>query len=355
MKFMSQYIRKEVLELKAYQLASHPEAVKLNQNEIPQDIPGELKAQVLEKLVRIPWNRYPHYQPFALREKLSQILSWIPEGILITNGSNVLIQSIMLATAVGGRVLTLDPTFGLYEINARAFGNEVQLMRLGENFSFPKEEILRSIAEAPPNIIIFPNPNAPTGNLFPREEILSVVQAAPCLVVLDEAYYQFADSNFMEEARQQKNLLLLRTFSKAWGLGGVRIGYAVGAPEVIQEISKVTVPYCLNALSESVAEAVLDHPEIVERRLTEIKIERARVYQSLASFSEVKAYPSQTNFIIFQTPDSSRVFEALLKEGVLIRDVSNPRSLPNALRVTIGLPVENEKFLKALEKVIRSM
>lgn len=351
---MSHYIRKEVLELKGYQLASHPEAVKLNQNEVPQDIPGELKAQVLERLVRIPWNRYPPYQPFALREKLGRILSWPVEGILIANGSNVLIQSIMLATAVGGKVLTLDPTFSLYEIDGKALGNEVQLVPLGENFSFPKDEILKSISESPPNVIFFPNPNAPTGNLFPREEVLSVVQAAPCLVVLDEAYYQFADSNFMEDVRQQKNLVLLRTFSKAWGLGGVRVGYAVGAPELIQEISKVSVPYCLNALSEAVAEAVLDHPEIVERRLTEIKIERARVYQTLGSFPGVKAYPSQTNFIVFQTENSERVFQGLLREGVLVRDVSNHRSLPNTLRVTIGLPEENEKFLKALEKVMRS-
>jgi len=351
----SKYIRQEVLDLKGYSLASYPDTTKLNQNEIPVDVPGELKAKVLEKLIRIRWNRYPLSQPFALREKLSQILSWPAEGILITNGSNVLIQSIFLAAAVKERVLTVDPTFSLYEIEGRAFGNEVVQIPLEENFSFPVEAILQSIAESPPQLVIFPNPNAPTGNLFPKEEILSVIQAAPCLVVVDEAYYQFADFNLLEELHDKKNLVLLRTFSKAWGMGGIRIGYALGAPEVISEVAKVTVPYCVGCLSEVVAEAVLDHPEIVEKRLVEIKIERARVYQSLASLEGVKAYTSQANFVLFEVKDSRRVFEGLIQEGVLIRDVSNHPSLPNMLRVTIGTSEENEKFLRAVEKVVKTV
>ncbi|MFO1518506.1 MAG: histidinol-phosphate transaminase [bacterium] len=350
---MTSYIRKEVLELKGYHLTSHPEAVKLNQNEISWDIPGEIKAQVLEKLVLIPWNRYPFHQPFRLREKLSKILAWPEEGILISNGSNVLIQAILIATAINGRLLTVDPTFSLYEIEAKALGCEVEAVPLGENFSFPREEILSALAARPPSIIFLANPNAPTGNLFPKEAVLEIVKAAPCLVIVDEAYFQFADSHLQEELSQHKNLILLRTFSKAFGMGGVRIGFAMGAPEIMREIAKVMLPYCVSALNEAVAEAILEHPEVVEKRLTEVKIERAKLFQNLSALEGVKAYPSQTNFLIFQVADADQVFQGLLKEGVLVRNVSHPPSLPHTLRVTVGTPEENERFLKALQKVVR--
>src|SRR4029450_12758860 len=176
---MANYIRKEILETAGYHLNSYPEALKLNQNEVSSDIPGEIKAKVLEKVVRMPWNRYPLSQPFSLRDKLSQNLNWPSEGILIANGSNVLIQAIMLASAVGSRVMSVDPTFGLYEIEGRALGNEMNCVRLGENFSFPLETFLQAMAEEPPNVIFLANPNAPTGNLFPREAMIEVIKHAP--------------------------------------------------------------------------------------------------------------------------------------------------------------------------------
>jgi len=352
---MVDYIRKEVLEIAGYHLASHPEALKLNQNEVSADIPGEIKAQVLEKIVRVPWNRYPQSQPFSLRDKLSQKLNWPSEGILIANGSNVLIQAILMATAINSRVMAVDPTFGLYEIEGKALGNEMVCVRLGENFSFPLEAFLKSMAENPPAIVFLANPNAPTGNLFPREAMVEVIKNAPCLVVVDEAYFQFADYHLFEELQNYKNLILLRTFSKAFGLGAIRIGYALADPAVAKEISKVLLPYCVSVLNEAVAEALLDHPEIVDLRVTDIKIGRAWLYQTLASLEGAKSYASQTNFVLFQVEDAVRVFEGLLAEGVLIRNVSNPRSLPNALRVTVGTTQENERFVKALEKVLKSL
>lgn len=352
---MNAYIRKEVKDLKAYHLSSYPGAYKLNQNEMPYDLPGELKAKILEKLVRIPWNRYPFSQPFTFRDKLAQSLAWPAEGIVISNGSNVLIQAILIATSVRSRVLTLDPTFSLYEIEAKALGNQVDLIPLGENYSFPTRAILESMKENPPSVVFIANPNAPTGNLFPKEEILKVIQAAPCLVVVDEAYYQFADDNLSAELPNYPNLILLRTFSKALGLGGVRVGYAMASPEITQELVKVLLPYCVSAVTEAIAETVLEHPELNEKRLTEMKIGRARLYQGLSSMEGAKVYPSQTNFLIFQVSDARRVFEGLVQEKILIRDVSHPTSLPNTLRVSVGKPEENEKFLQALAKVLKSL
>lgn len=352
---MNPYIRKEVQAMKAYHLSSHPDAIKLNQNEMPYDLPGELKAKVLERLVRIPWNRYPFSQPFAFRDKLAQSLAWPEEGTVVSNGSNVLIQAILLASAVGSRILALDPSFSLYEIEAKALGNEVDLIPLGENYSFPLQAILQSLRQHPPSLVFIANPNAPTGNLFPKDEILQVVKEAPCLVVVDEAYFQFADENLLSELPNYPNLILLRTFSKALGLGGVRIGYALASPEIAQEIVKVLLPYCVSGVSEAIAQTVLEHPEITEKRLTEVKIGRARLFQGLQSQEGVKAYPSQTNFLIFQVADARRVFEGLLQEKVLIRDVSHPVSLPNTLRVSVGTPEENEKFLQALGKVMKSL
>lgn len=352
---MSSYIRKEVRDLKAYHLSSYPEASKLNQNEMPYDLPGELKAKILEKLVRIPWNRYPFSQPFTFRDKLAQSLSWPAEGVVISNGSNVLIQAILMATSLSGRVLTLDPTFSLYEIEAKALGNTVDLIPLGENYSFPTQAILDSMQENPPTLVFIANPNAPTGNLFAKEQILKVVKEAPCIVVVDEAYYQFAEENLSAELANYPNLVLLRTFSKALGLGGVRIGYAMGAVEIIQEFVKVLLPYCVSSVTEAIGMTVLEHPEICQKKLTEMKIGRARLYQGLSSMEGAKVYPSQTNFLIFQVSDSKKVFDALVQEKILVRDVSHPQSLPNTLRVSVGTPDENEKFLQALAKVLKSL
>ncbi len=346
---MTTYIRKEILNLKGYHLSSYPKTIKLNQNEIPYDIPGELKAKVLEKLILVPWNRYPLPQPVELISKLSTHLNWPQDGILISNGSNVLIQALTLATSLEGRVLTIDPTFSLYELEAKVLNAQVQAVRLNENFTFPLENFLEAIRSFKPTLIFIPNPNAPTGNLFPKDQLLQVIRAASCLVVIDEAYFQFADENLMEELAAHPNLILLRTFSKAFGLGGVRMGYALGAPEILSEVFKVMLPYCVSTLNEAVAEAILEHPELTEKRVAEIKIERASLYQTLLGFKGVKVYPSQTNFLIFQVDDSQRVFQSLLQEKILLRDVSHPISLPNTLRVTVGSPDENEKFVKALK------
>jgi len=349
------YIRKEILNLSGYRLKSYPDTIKLNQNEIPYDIPGELKAKVLEKLVRISWNRYPFSQPYTLRSKLAQALQWPEEGLLLTNGSNVLIQAILMASALKSRVLTLTPSFSLYEIEAEILGNKVDLVPLGENFSFPLEVLLQKIKKNPPQVIFIANPNAPTANLFPANEIIELVEQAPCLVVVDEAYFQFADTHLFSQLRHHKNLILLRTFSKALGLGAIRVGYAAGAPEIIQEISKVTLPYCVSGLNEILAESILEHPELVEKRVTEIKINRARLYQGLMNLTGVKTYPSQTNFIIFQVSDSKKVFEELVKEKVLVRDVSHSPDLENTLRVTVGTQEENARFLQALEKIVKKI
>ncbi len=350
---MIPFLRKEIQTLKGYHLDFYSDVVKLNQNEIPYDIPGEIKAKVLEKLVLIPWNRYPQPQPVNLRQKLSQELNWPVEGILISNGSNVLIQAAMMATALHSKILTIDPTFSLYEIEGLVFGNQIQKIPLGENFSFPLNKILETIASDPPNLIIFPNPNAPTGNLFPKEALIELVRKAPCLVMIDEAYCQFAEENLLDELKNFKNLVLLRTFSKAFGVGGVRMGFAIGHPEVMNQISKVMLPYCVSAINELVAEAILDHPELTQKRVAEVKVSRAWLYQTLSGIEGVKTFPSQTNFIIFQVADSKAVFQKLLDAKVLVRDVSHPDSLPNTLRVTVGSQEENEKFVAALQKSLR--
>ena len=172
---MTKFIRSEILALHQYKLDAYPKATKLNQNENPYDIPGAVKAKVLESLVLTPWNRYPLFQPFDLIQKLADFYLWPKEGIAISNGSNVLIQAITLATAMNERVLTLNPTFGLYELEAKILGNQVDLIPLGENFSFPLSAILESLEKNPPRLIFIANPNAPTGNLFLKDEILEVV------------------------------------------------------------------------------------------------------------------------------------------------------------------------------------
>lgn len=348
--FMSLLIRKEVKRLKGYALSQPPHQIKLNQNESPYDLPPALKKRVLERLAELCWNRYP--APFCdpLRKKIAEKEGWDSEGVLVSGGSNILIQAVVIAASVKGKILTVTPGFSLYEIEGALLGNRVLTVPLcKEDFSLPLDVFLKRIKKENPQIVFLANPNAPTGNLFGEEDLLAVLKTARGLVVVDEAYYPFSEFTLRPHLKRFSNLILIRTFSKAFSLGGVRLGYLLGSPKVVSEVLKVVLPFSVGALSQAIGEVVLADESYVPALVREIIEQREWLYGKLREIPSLKVYPSRANFILFQTASHRQVFEKILRAGILIRDVSSPH-LPKALRVTVGSPEENRAFLSAFPR-----
>lgn len=345
------FFRKPVLELDAYHLDTH-EGIKLNQNESPWDLPVPLKAQIVENLLKVPWNRYPPPDPIQLKKKMAKYLNVWPDNIVFANGSNVLIQALVMATSVGGKVMVLEPSFGVYAYQAQLLDNKVVAIPLEPDFSLPVKKMLRIMKKEKPNIIFIPNPNAPTGTLFDFEAIKEIVQSASCPVVIDEAYYPFSTTTMIDWIRSYDNLVILRTFSKAMSLGGLRLGWLIAEPDVARHVQKCLLPFCMSRLTYETAMVTLDNMDYVEKVASQIREERDRVWKEMQTVPAITPYPSKANFILFDTADATRVFKGLIKEGILVRVIKDLHRLQNTLRVTIGTKDENNSFLTALRKVV---
>lgn len=347
---VKKFFRPEVLKQKAYRLDSHAGVIKLDQNELGYDFSPAMKRSWFRALKKIPLQRYPTVRPARLRGALARELRVKPSQILLSPGSNLMITTLVMATAVGGTVMALDPSFGLYPLAAQGLGNRFIPLPLDEKkFSLDLGGALKSIARYRPQIIFIANPNAPTGNLLPGKVLEKIIRKAPGLVVLDEAYHHFSGISYLPKLRRFPNLVILQTFSKSWGLGGARIGYLIARPEIIAEVEKMLNPYCINPLSEAAALTALKNKKYFQKHIREVIRERERVFTALSSIPSVTAFPSEANFILFKVDDAKRCFNHLLKKKILVRDMSSHPKLNGCLRVTIGRPSENDAFLRAIK------
>jgi len=348
----SKIFRKEVLDAPAYHLDEIP-GTKLNQNESPWDIPVDLKANVIETLLKTPWNRYPLGDLVILKKKLAKMLGVWPDNIAISNGSNVLIQASLLATSIGKTIQIPDPTFSVYEIQAKLLANKVVRVPLNsENFSLDIGLFINEMKKHKPKLVFIPNPMAPTANLTDLEGLRQIIESAPCPVIIDEAYYPFSGVTVLEWTKNYDHLGVLRTFSKAYALGGLRLGYLVAESEMIRQIEKCLLPFCVSKITIATALTILDHPDYMHQYVTTLCQERTRVWDNLQKLDGIKTYPTATNFILFEVSDAQQTFKNLSAKGVIVRVVNDGRRLTQALRVTIGSPDENDRFLKALSEVI---
>jgi histidinol-phosphate aminotransferase len=345
------HVKPAVRQLSAYTLAAREAAVKLNQNENPYDLPESLKRRVLEAALRRSWARYPAFDPKPLRERLAAFAGWRADGVLAGNGSNELIEALLLVSVgAGTRVVIPEPTFTLYALLTKVLGGEILSVPLGSELEYDAAAIrsLRSGAAAPLTIVC--SPNNPTGGVLETDAIARMCEEADGLVVIDEAYHEFAQKSVVPLLARHANLIVLRTFSKAMAMAGLRVGYLLAAPELVREIDKARLPYNLNFLSEAAAMAALDEWSALRQGVVKLIAAREELLRSLAGVPGVKPYPSQANFILFELEraDPKAVFESLFERGVLIRDVSAYPRLSRCLRVSVGSPQENETFLRAL-------
>ena len=351
---MIPFLKFSIQDLDAYTVPQEGFPVKLNQNESPFDVPNAIKREIWEKFQKDPWFRYPTEEPEDLLNALARYTGHPREGILLGNGSNELIQASIVGTLnPGDGLLLIRPGFSVYPRLAKIFNLELFEVFLNEDFGFDEQAIFRHLNESV-QMVLIDSPNNPTGAFLPRSSVENILKEFDGLFVLDEAYFEFSQETALDLISEHPNLVILRTLSKGFGLAGLRLGYMLGQPEVIAELRKAKLPFSVNRFSQVAASVLFRHADVIEKNVTLIRSERSRVFREMTGFDEIRPYPSRANFILFESKQKPihEIFEGLKAQGILVRDVTHYPKLENALRVTIGKPEENNRFLEALAKIL---
>ena len=351
--FLLSVFRREVVELSAYHVADASGMIKLDAMENPYHWPDEIKEEWLQALKDCELNRYPDPEARLLSAKIREV-NRIPAGfdVLLGNGSDEIIQILLMALSPDATVLSVQPSFVMYRQISRTLGLDyIEVPLLAADFELDLPAFLKAIENHQPSIIFLAFPNNPTGNLFNLNDIRRLIQKAPGLVVIDEAYAPFANATFMGELADYENLLVMRTVSKL-GLAGLRLGFLVGNPIIIEQLNKVRLPYNINILTQASVYFALAHQEVFDRQTAILREEREIMFKQLNTLPALSALPSAANFILFKTPknQATEIFSGLKKQGILIKNLSPQGGLlTDCLRVTIGKPEENQLFIRALK------
>jgi histidinol-phosphate aminotransferase len=347
-------LRQEVLALHAYHVPPSAGMVKLDAMENPYLLPPQLRDEIAHLVADAAINRYPDASAHSLKEKIRAVIA-LPQGmeVLLGNGSDELIQLLALAVAKpGATLLSVEPSFVMYKMIAAFTGMHYVGVPLDENFELDLPAMLVAIRQHQPALVFLAYPNNPTGNLFDADAIAQIIAAAPGLVVVDEAYYAFASASFIPMLARYPNLLVMRTFSKL-GMAGLRLGFLAGDAAWLAQLEKLRLPYNVGVLTQVVAEKLLQQHDVLLQQAEQIKRDREWLYERLVGTVDVRAYASEANFILFHVAHASKVFEGLKRRGVLIKNLNGAHTaLADCLRVTVGTPEENERFIVALQESI---
>ncbi len=294
-----------------------------------------------------PWNRYPDMHAEGVRSLLSRFLEWPADGIVVAPGSNFLVLALAMAAR---RVLDTSPSFAFYEGAARVTGTPYRAVRLGPDFGLPVDGLVREMDQGEAGVVFVASPHAPTGAVFPVPDVERVAEAARrhgWLLAIDEAYCQFSRTDLRPLARANPNVVVLRTFSKAFGLGGVRAGFLLAVPDVAAKVQAMLPPFDVPVHTAAVIETVLESPGRAEEVASGLATERDRVIAGLARHPTWRPHPSQANFFLVRTPDAEAAWRSLLARGILVRRQDHLPGLEGCLRVSVGTPRENDAFLAA--------
>ena len=322
--------------------------VKLNQNESPYDLPPEVKEEVLREFARIPFNRYPDEFAERLVQAFAAYAGCDPDGVIVGNGSNDLVALLGLTLIERGTPVVLpSPTFFLYAKVALLHDGDLLEVPCREDFRFDTDALVEAAKERRPALIVLATPNNPTGLAMTLDEIAAVADASEGFVVVDEAYLEFSEEgSALRLMDEYPNLILLRTFSKACGLAA--------HPDVLRELRKARMPFMIDPLASSAAHILLTaYPDVIEERARRIRQDCIAITAALAAMDGVEVVPSQTNFVLFRTPqDAAALKGRFLEEGVLVRSMSGYPELQDYLRVNAGTDVENKAFMTALKRAL---
>jgi histidinol-phosphate aminotransferase len=350
---ISTRIRQDVQSTHAYAIQESRGMVKLDAMENPHRLPPALQKELGERLAALALNRYPGGRIDELRAALAQH-AHLPQGfgLMLGNGSDELITLLAMACDVpGATILAPLPGFVMYEMSARQQGLQFVGVDLTPDFELDERAMLDAIEKHQPAIVYLAYPNNPTANLWNDATIEKIVQAAPGLVVIDEAYQPFASRSYIDRVTKHEHVLLMRTLSK-FGLAGVRIGYMMGPKALVEQVDKLRPPYNVSVLNCETALFALEHEDVFAAQAAEIKSERERLQAALKDMG-LRAWRSDANMILVRVPDADRCFQGLRERKVLVKNVSRMHPLlANCLRLTVGTPEENTQLLAALQSTL---
>ena len=355
---IDEWVRPEIRAIAAYHVPDAAGLIKLDAMENPYTWPEELRTEWLERLRSVDVNRYPHPQAPALRERLRESLG-LGDGmeLLLGNGSDELIQMIAMTLSGPGRcILSVEPGFVMYRMIALFAGMEYHGVPLrADDFGLDLPALLEAVERYEPAAVFLAYPNNPTGNLFDANEIEQVIQAAPGLVIVDEAYAPFTDHSFLDRLGRYDNLLVMRTLSKM-GLAGLRLGLLAGPAPWIEQLDKTRLPYNINVLTQVSAEFALRHQGVFDQQTQAIRQSRETLFSALKALPGLTPFPSQANFILMRTPAgrADEIFAGLKEQGILVKKLHGSHPLlADTLRLTVGRPEENAALLAALRPTSR--
>ncbi len=349
---ISRLIRQDVQSMHAYAVQDAAGLIKLDAMENPHRLSPELQAELGRRLGAVALNRYPGPRIDDLRAALAKQAN-MPAGcaLMVGNGSDELISLLAMACDVPGAcILAPVPGFVMYAMSAQLQGLKFIGVDLTPDFELDEAAMLAAIAQHQPSIIYLAYPNNPTANLWDDAVIERIVQAAPGLVVIDEAYQPFSSRSYIDRLGRHPHVLLMRTLSK-FGLAGARIGYMMGPAALIAEIDKVRPPYNISVLNAEAALFALEHAAVYEAQAADLRAQRETLVQALAKMPGVqKVWPSDANMVLVRVPDAQAAFDGMKRRGVLVKNVSKMHPLlANCLRLTVGSAGENAQMLAALQ------
>ncbi len=325
----------------------------LSANENPCDVEAALRAEIVREIRRTALNRYPDPLANDLRDLIAEANGLDRDQVLVGNGGDELLFDLALAWGGPGRTfLNLPPTFSVYATNAQLTNTRIVEVARRADFSLDEEAVLARVAAGDIDYVIVTSPNNPTGERAPEDFVLRLLDATDALVVVDEAYFEFSRRTLRPYLESHENLLILRTFSKAFSLAGVRVGYVLGHAHVIRELVKVRQPYSVDALSQAAARVVFANRATFEPGIAAIIEERERLMRGLLTLPGVTPFPSDANYILFRMEGADAAWAYLYERGILVRDFSHAPLLEGCLRVTVGTPEQNDGFLAALRDFI---
>jgi histidinol-phosphate aminotransferase len=348
------FTRPCVKDLEAYKVVPPNYNIIVNANENPFDFPDALKKELNDEIMRMPLNRYPDPSATDLREQLADYVGVDADQIICGCGSDE-IMSMLNQTFInpGDVVISHAPSFSMYQIWSVIGGADFIWVPDNDDLYPDVENIINTAKLKNAKLIYLCSPNNPTGSLLPRHDVIDILEETNALVILDEAYIEFKkEGDLTDIVNEYNNVIVLRTLSKAFGLAGIRCGYAVGPKPLIDMMYKVKSPYNLNKLTQAAAVIALKHRDMLLKNVEILNSERQRLYEFLKGLKGVtRVYPTASNFIYFEVPDGAPLYDALLDEGILVKylkhDVSDD---VDHIRLTVGSPEENDAVIKVLKR-----
>jgi len=349
-------VRDDLAELPGYHSPQLDVQHRLNTNESPEPPPPGFRQAITEKVAALDWNRYPDRAATELRTKLAAHHDVAPDNIFVANGSNEVLQTILLAWGGPGRsILTFEPTYAMHGQIARVTGTAVVEVDRHQDFSIDTDSAVSALQQNRPIVTFMCSPNNPTGLVEPPDLVERVLETVSDfgLLVVDEAYAQFSDWSALELFDENRPLIVTRTFSKTWAMAAARLGYLIAPTWVTERLNTAILPYHLDAVSQAAGSAALDFEHEMAARVARLVEQRGAIQAGLGELG-IEFWPSQSNFILFRAPggDGNSLWQQLVDRGVLVRNCSTWPRLDGCLRITVGTSDENDAFLAALTAIL---